>query len=403
MVTNYPQQLTAVRSHGERPATSWPARWPASGSCSAGFADTTRAALRGQARDDALHVVRPRHAGLGNQRTRPAPALRRRRAPAPARHHAAEAGPAQDRLTPPVAPGSARALRRRFARSRTASGYAVFAASERQHVPARLDIGDGHVFLGAVQPAPPGPNSTDGIPAAPSTAASVQKLMPTVSTRQAERASAARRARRGSSCPDGISYGGPRERQARLGARTPDPRARSASRMAPTSRAASSPASPATRPPFHLQQAPIRIAAQLPSAVDDRRVQRRRAHQRMRRPRLQLAIERLEAVQHAAHAQDRVAAVARTAAVRRAAARLDLEPGESLVRRRRSADRSARSRPRASALHRLTSASAPMLAYSSSTTAATISRPRAKPRSRDDPRRVDHRGDAAFMSCAPRP
>ena len=50
----------------------------------------------------------------------------------------------------------------------------------------------------------------------------------------------------------------------------------------------------------------------------------------------------------------------------------------------------------ASARQRVTSASAPMLAYSSSTTAATISRPAASRVLRDDPRRVDHRGDAAF-------
>ena len=37
-----------------------------------------------------------------------------------------------------------------------------------------------------------------------------------------------------------------------------------------------------------------------------------------------------------------------------------------------------------------------MLAYSSSTTAATISRPVAKPRAARDARRVDHRGDAAL-------
>ena len=88
---------------------------------------------------------------------------------------------------------------------------------------------------------------------------------------------------------------------------------------------------PRQRSPFHLQPAAIGIAAQFPSAIDDRRVQRRRSHQRMRRPRLQLAIERLEPLQHTPHAHDRVAAVAGTAAVRGTAARLDLEPGESLV------------------------------------------------------------------------
>ena len=58
-----------------------------------------------------------------------------------------------------------------------------------------------------------------------------------------------------------------------------------------------------------------------------------------------VAIERLERVQHPSHPQDRVAPFARAAAVRGAPARLDLEPRESLVPDRRSADRSARSRP----------------------------------------------------------
>ena len=58
----------------------------------------------------------------------------------------------------------------------------------------------------------------------------------------------------------------------------------------------------------------------------------------------------------------------------------------------------------ASAVHSRTSASAPMLAYSSSTTAATTSRPRARP-----PRAVIWRAASIiaatppFMSCAPRP
>ena len=49
-----------------------------------------------------------------------------------------------------------------------------------------------------------------------------------------------------------------------------------------------------------------------------------------------------------------------------------------------------------SARHRVTSASAPILAYSSSTTAATISRPASRPASATSARRVDHRGDAAL-------
>ena len=51
----------------------------------------------------------------------------------------------------------------------------------------------------------------------------------------------------------------------------------------------------------------------------------------MRRRRLEPAIELLECVQHAPHAQDGVAPFARTAAVRGAPPGLDLEPGKSLV------------------------------------------------------------------------
>ena len=47
--------------------------------------------------------------------------------------------------------------------------------------------------------------------------------------------------------------------------------------------------------------------------------------------RLQAPIELLQLVQHAAHPHDRVAPFARTAAVRGAPARLDLEPREALV------------------------------------------------------------------------
>ena len=87
MVTNYPQQLTATADsrhqtarHGDRS----PRRWPSRSDVLRAARPRRGAALRGQARDDALHVVRARHAGLGGQRTRPAPALRRRRAAASA-------------------------------------------------------------------------------------------------------------------------------------------------------------------------------------------------------------------------------------------------------------------------------------------------------------------------------
>ena len=64
--------------------------------------------------------------------------------------------------------------------------------------------------------------------------------------------------------------------------------------------------------------------------------------QRMRRARLQVAVERFEPLQHPAHPQDRVPAFRRPAAVRGAAARFDLEPGEALVRDGDLRDRSAR-------------------------------------------------------------
>ena len=88
------------------------------------------------------------------------------------------------------------------------------------------------------------------------------------------------------------------------------------------------------RPALDLQRAAIGVAAQLAAALDERRMQRRGADERVRAPGLQRAIERLEGAQHAAHAHDRVAAVARAAAVRGAAFRLHFHPLESLVRDR---------------------------------------------------------------------
>ncbi len=52
----------------------------------------------------------------------------------------------------------------------------------------------------------------------------------------------------------------------------------------------------------------------------------------MRGSRLQLAVERLEPLEHAPHAQDRIASILRAAAVCRAAVRHHVEPGEALVR-----------------------------------------------------------------------
>ena len=85
MVTNYPQQLAAT---SELPSTTTSDATVFATRHGASRPDVLRPsrprlgpALRGQARDDALHVVRARHAGLGGQRTRSAQALRRRCAP----------------------------------------------------------------------------------------------------------------------------------------------------------------------------------------------------------------------------------------------------------------------------------------------------------------------------------
>jgi len=84
-------------------------------------------------------------------------------------------------------------------------------------------------------------------------------------------------------------------------------------------------------PPLHLQPARVGIAAQLPATLDDRRVQRGRAHHRVGRSRLQLAVEPFELVQHAPHADNRVTPLERPAAVRGVPASLDVEPREALV------------------------------------------------------------------------
>jgi hypothetical protein len=88
------------------------------------------------------------------------------------------------------------------------------------------------------------------------------------------------------------------------------------------------------RAPLESQTGLTGIAAPLVAAFDDRRVERRRSKQRMRRLLLQPSIERLEACEHAAHSKNRVAAVERPAAVRSTAAGLDADPLKSFVRDR---------------------------------------------------------------------
>ena len=125
--------------------------------------------------------------------------------------------------------------------------------------------------------------------------------------------------------------------------------------------------------------------------------------QRVRAAGLQLAIERLERAKHAAHAHDRVASVARAAAVRRASLRLHLHPLEAFVR---DGD------PQLGRLGhdagvgapRVTSASAPMLACSSSTTHAMTMRPAASPPDSAITRAAPIiAATPPFMSCDPRP
>ena len=68
------------------------------------------------------------------------------------------------------------------------------------------------------------------------------------------------------------------------------------------------------------------------AALNHRRVQRRRAHQRMRRARAQLPFQRYRAAQKPPHAHIRVDALLEPAAVRRAAFGLHLDPQISFVR-----------------------------------------------------------------------
>ena len=115
----------------------------------------------------------------------------------------------------------------------------------------------------------------------------------------------------------------------------------------------------------------------------------------VRRPRLQLAIEALEPMQHTAHAHDGVAPVARAAAVRRAAARLDFDPGEPLVSDRhlqigRLGDDGAISRP---VPDERVGADAGVFFVDDRGHDQPPSRQAAF---RDHPRRVNHGGDAAL-------
>src|SRR6185503_16742786 len=85
------------------------------------------------------------------------------------------------------------------------------------------------------------------------------------------------------------------------------------------------------RSAFHLERALFRIAAQLLTAADERRVQRAGALKRDRRARAQLAVALLQGDEHAAHPRYGVTTVLRPAAVRGATVRDDFEPREPFV------------------------------------------------------------------------
>ncbi len=100
--------------------------------------------------------------------------------------------------------------------------------------------------------------------------------------------------------------------------------------------------------------------------------------------------------QDAAEPQNRILSVRGPAAVRRLSLHVDLDPREALV-----ADRDLEvgrlGHDRRVGVPGFTSASAPMLECSSSTTPPTMTRPAVKPAVRGDRRRRrNHRGDAAF-------
>ena len=86
------------------------------------------------------------------------------------------------------------------------------------------------------------------------------------------------------------------------------------------------------RPPLGVDPALRGIAGVLLPALDQRRVDRRAADQRMRSPLGQRAVELLDRDENAAHPRDRVDAEVGARAVRRASSRDHLEGDEALVR-----------------------------------------------------------------------
>src|SRR5262249_22847573 len=86
------------------------------------------------------------------------------------------------------------------------------------------------------------------------------------------------------------------------------------------------------RPPLARPPAPLPLARGLLPAFDPRRVGGRRPEQLVERPALKTVGKLREPRQHRRHRRDRVDAEIRSRAVSCAAARLDLEAGEPLVR-----------------------------------------------------------------------
>ena len=382
MVTNYPRQLVAAASASEgQPARALTVLATRVKQTLCGLSGHDAVLHFEEAGHDALHVVRPPHAGPGGQRTRPAAAVRRGSGAAPDGRRTAPRA-SQDCLSRRV-----NAARRRPVNQHQSAARA--ARTSRQAITSAMV----DVFFAAVKTCPARPEQhrwRAGCPEhgsiRPEAHADVRWLNP------ARTCGAAERGRQRVVLANLV--GRPREGGARgrLEQSRPPPAGRRGSgrplRGPPTGLAGQ-------RAAFQLETAAVRIAAQLPAACDDRRMQRRRAEAGMRRARLQLTVERLEPPSTRPIREDGVPPVRRPAAVRGAAARFDLEPGEALVRDadlqvgRLGHDGAVRA-PAA------TSASAPRLAYSSSTTTATISRPAESRRCATSARRIDHRRDAAL-------
>ena len=332
MVTNYPQQLTAtaeryaqgngaIEPDGQDGQQDWSSGLrPSRPRCGAAF--------RGQPRHDAVHLLRARHAWLGDHRSGSASSLRRRR---PASHAQAAPGSAQERVALSV-------------KSRKSA-----LAPQHQSATRRLSA-SRHVTTSAVvtyssrlwSPAPPGPKRTDGIPAAPSTAASVQKLMPIVppdvgppATRRRARAVAAAHDRARARTGAAQTSASPRL-ELRILARQPFEDRRSPPRARPRR----SPRRPSGAPSAAGSDPDRSCSSRPPLTIDA--CSEPVPMIGCGRTGLQVAIESLEPLQHASHSQDRVAAVARPAAVRSAPARLDVDPREAFVPDRRPAGPSAR-------------------------------------------------------------